>query len=297
MILHQLMIFTRVAEEKNFTRAAESVYLSQSTISTHISNLEKQVGHKLFDRIGKEAVMTRFGEKLYPYAKEMLALQEKALWELKEIQEVDAVLKIAASTVPAQYIVPELISQLSGKYHGMKFTVDSSDSRGVSEMLIKGEADIGILGNQYISDKLDYIPIYDEKLILAVPPDYDLPSTLSIKEITKFPFLFRKTGSGTQEVIAKTLHKAHLDISKLKVVGYFDSVQTIKQCIKEGLGVSIISELAVTDYVRQNLIKSIDIKEFTDKRTFYLAYNKGRTLSPLVTEFIELCRSKIRCIE
>ena len=286
MLLHQLLIFTKVAEEKSFTRAADSMYLSQSTISTHINNLEKYFGQKLFDRIGKGVVITCFGEKLYPYAKEILAIQEKVIWELKDIHEVEGQIKIAASTVPAQYILPGLIARFSQKYPGVKFIVESSDSKDVSELLVKGEADLGIMGNQYNIDKLDFISIIEEKLVLAAPPDYNLSDNVSIKDLNGLPFLFRKYGSGTQAIIEKTLYKAHVDITKLNVIGYFDSVQIVKQCIKEGMGVSIISEIAVADYVQQNFVKAYELNEFTEKRPFYLAYNKKRTLSPVVHEFI-----------
>lgn len=293
MLLHQLLIFTKVAEEKNFSRAAESIFLSQSTVSTHINNLEKYFGQKLFDRTGKEVVITSFGEKLYPYAKEILAIQEKVMWELKDMHKVEGLIKIAASTVPAQYILPGLISRFSHKYPGIKFAVESTDSKGVSELLAKGKADLGIMGNQYIPDKLEFIPIIEERLILAAPPDYNLSGNVSLKDLMDFPFLFRKYGSGTQAIIEKTLHKAGVDISKLNVIGRFDSVQTVKQCIKEGMGISIISEIAVADYVQQNFIKTYELNEFTEKRTFYLAYNKGRTLPPAVHEFIVQSRHEL----
>lgn len=287
MLLHQLLVFTRVAEEKSFSKAAESIYLSQSTVSTHINNLEKYFGQKLFDRLGKTIAITYFGEKLYPYAKEMLALQEMALWDLRDLTtKIGGQMKIATSTVPAQYIVPKLISRFAQKYPNIKFTLESLDSENVAKWLAKGEADLGILGNQYFPDKLNFIPLIKEKLILATPPSCQLSSNVSIKKIATLPFLFRKYGSGTQAIIERTLHKANVDISTLNVIGHFDNVQTIKQCVKEGLGVSIISEIAASDYVQQNLINAYELKEFSEKRTFYLAYNKARTLSPLVKEFI-----------
>lgn len=287
MLLHQLHVFTKVAEEKSFSRAADSIYLSQSTISTHIKSLEKYFGKRLFDRLGKEVILTHSGEKLYPLAKEMLALQEKSVRDLIGSKgEIEGHIKIAASTVAAQYIAPKLISRFSQKYPSIRFTLDLLDSKHVAEKLIKGEADLGFLGHQYFPDKLKITPIMEEKLVIATHPSLHFSGNISIKEFLTYPFLFRKYGSGTQEAVEKILQKANVDITKLNVIGYFDSVQVVKQCVKEGMGVAIISEIAASDYVQYNLINAYELNEFTEKRMFYLAYNETRTLSPLVNEFI-----------
>lgn len=298
MLLHQLHVFTRVAEEKNFSRAAESIYLSQSTVSTHINSLEKYFGQKLFDRLGKEVILTYSGEKLYPWAKKMLVLKEKALWDLKDCSGIiEGHIKIAASTVPAQYIVPKLVSRFSQKYPNIKFSLDSLDSKHVAEMLVKGDADLGILGNRYFSEKLNFIPIMEEKLVVITPTSFSFSKSLSVKELTAYPVLFRKSGSGTQAILEKILQKANIDIAKLNVIGYFDSVQVLKQCVKEGMGISIISEIAASDDVRHNLINAYELNEFTEKRKFYIAYNTERTISPLVKEFIDVCKESYEIAE
>jgi LysR family transcriptional regulator, low CO2-responsive transcriptional regulator len=287
MLLHQLNVFITVAEKKSFSRAAEAVYLSQSTISSHINNLEKHFGKKLFDRLGKEIVLTPAGEKLYPLAKEILALQVKAARVLMDTAwNMQGHLQIVASTAPAEYIAPKLIARFSQKYPDVFFTLDSLDSKQVAEKLVKGEADLGILGHQYFPDKLKFIPLTQEKLVLIAPPSFHFNGKLSIHDFTGYPFLFRKLGSGTQATVENLLHKAKVDISKLNVIGYFDSVQIVKQCVKEEMGLSIISEIAASDYVQYQLIQACELDEFTEKRTFYLAYNAARTLSPLVNEFV-----------
>ncbi|HHZ17238.1 MAG TPA: selenium metabolism-associated LysR family transcriptional regulator [Peptococcaceae bacterium] len=291
MLLHQLLAFTKVAELKSFSKAAENLYLSQSTISTHISNLEAYFEQKLFDRLGKEVVLTSAGETLYPIAKEILTLQDKAHWELKKSKnKIDGELKIAASTVPAQYIAPKILAQFAQQYPWVKVNLALNDSYHVAERLGKGDADVGILGYQYLAEKLDYLPLLEEKLVLITPPSFDLPAPVSIKEIARYPLLFRKRGSGTQATLERILLDAQIDLSQLNVIGYFDNVQVIKQCVKEGLGFSVISEVAATDYVQQKWINAYELIELSEKRTFYLAFNKSRTLSPLVQEFINFCQ-------
>ncbi len=290
LLLHQLYVFTKVSEEKSFSKAAESIYLSQSTVSSHINNLEKYFGQKLFDRLGKEVALTYFGEKLYPWAKEILQLKDKALLELKDYKiKIEGHIKITASTVPAHYIVPGLLSRFSSEYPDIKYSLNMSNSREAAEMLAKGKTDLSFTGLKHLTDKLEFIPLAQEKLVAITPPSLRPAAKVSIKELAGYPFLFRKHGSGTQAILEEMLQKAGIDITKLKVIGYFNSVEVIKQCVKEGMGISIISEIAASDYVRQNLVNACEIDELKEKRTFYLAYNKKRTLPPIVDLFIKSC--------
>ena len=294
MLMHQLYVFTKVAEERSFSKAAQSIYLSQSTVSTHINNLEKYLGHKLFDRLGKVVKLNCYGEKLYPIAKEMLALKQKAINNVRDYNtRLEGHMRISASTVPAQHILPELISKFSKIHPGSRFTIDKSDSKQVALLLTKGERDLGIVGYKYFSDKLKFIPLMKEKLVVITPPDLYFPNMVSISELTAHPLLFRNKGSGTQAVLEKILHNFNVDIAKLNIVGYFDSVQVLIQCVREGMGISVVSEIAASEFVKHNLINVYELDDFREVRTFYLAYNKNITISPLISEFISYCNKKM----
>lgn len=287
MLLHQLEIFIQVADRKSFSKAAENLFLSQSTVSTHISNLEKHFGQKLFDRLGKEVVLTPFGEKLYPWAREILVLKDKAFWDIRDwAEKIEGTIHIAASTVPARYAVPFLMAKFINKYPGIKFILDQSGSERVAEKLVKGEAEIGLLGMQYNQDQLTYIPFAEERFVLITPPDLLFDKTISIIDLIHYPFLFRKSDSGTQAILEQMLKKSGLTLNELQVVGYFDSMESLKECVKEGIGISIISSIAATDYLNNKLINAYDISELIDKRLFYFAYHNKRTLSPVAEAFI-----------
>ncbi|GAB6173179.1 selenium metabolism-associated LysR family transcriptional regulator [Paradesulfitobacterium aromaticivorans] len=289
-MLHQLEVFLQVAEKESFTKAAEALFLSQSTVSAHISNLEKNFGQKLFDRLGKEVVLTPFGETLYPWAREILALRDKALWEMKDwTGKIEGHLSIAASTVPAQYVIPLLLSKFLNKYKGIKFVLEQSGSEKAAEKLVKGEAEIGMLGEQYYQEQLNFIPFVEEKLVLITPANLHFRKETSISDLVDYPFLFRKSDSGTQANLEKMLNAAGVPLSELKVVGYFDSLETLKESVKEGIGISIISAIAAVDYVDKKLINAYQIAELPEKRMFYFAHHKKRTLSPLAEAFMNFC--------
>ncbi|NTW05256.1 MAG: LysR family transcriptional regulator [Peptococcaceae bacterium] len=293
MLMHQLYIFIRVAEEKSFSKAAESIYLSQSTVSTHIASLEKYFGQKLFDRLGKKVVLNCFGEKLYPWAKEILLLKEKALMDLKDYKiRIEGNIKICASTVPAHYIVPQLISRFSSQNPDIKFTLETYNSKYAAEMLLRGETDLAFLGLRYYTDKLNYLPLTEEKLVLITPLGVEISNTPKLKDLIGYPFLFRKPGSATQMIVEKILKKSGIDVARLKVVSYFDSVQVLMQCVREGLGISIVSEIAASEFMSHNLIKTFELGELSEKREFYLAYNKEKTISPVGKLFMDFCTAQ-----
>ncbi len=288
MQFHQLVCFVKVVEKKSFSIAAEVLYLSQSTVSTHISSLEKYFGQKVFDRLGKEINLTPFGEKLYQWAKEILQIRENALWDLKDwTGKIQGNINIAASTVPAQYMVPSIIAKFLKKYPQVKFNLTQESSKKTAKSILKGNSDIGMLGEKYFEDKIKYISYTQEKLVLITPSSLKLKDPVHIEDIIEEPFIFRKAGSGTQKVIEKILKQQNIKKERINIIGYFDSVQSIKHGVKEGIGVAIISEIAARDFQKRGLINVNTITEFKEDRIFYLAYNKQKTLSPLAMEFIK----------
>lgn len=289
MQIHQLVVFKKVADTKSFSRAGTDLYLSQSTVSTHIGNLEEFFGRKLFDRLGKQTVLTPFGERFYTWAEQLLNMHSQAIDDLKDYTgELSGVLHIAASTVPAQYMVPRMISFFRQRFRAVTFVVQQGNSEDIADLLLRGRADLGIVGEKYYPEKIEHAPFCQEKLVLITPRSLDLCGPVSVEDLTSHPFIFRSRTSGTQAAVEKQLRQACLDASKLNVIAYLDSVQAIKQAVKDGLGLSFISELAARDYLEQGLFNVYPVQEFSQSRPFYFAYNRGKTLPPYAREFISM---------
>lgn len=294
MQFYQLNAFIKVAEKKSFSKAAEELYLSQSTVSTHISSLERYFGQKLFDRLAREVVLTPFGKRLFYWSQEIMKTKDMAVWDLKDwTGKVEGNIHIGAGTVPSQFMVPFLISEFIKKYPGINFTLSQNSSELVAEDILQGKIDLGILGEQYYPEKIEYMPYLSEKLVLITPRDIELTEPVSLFELLDYNFILRKAGSGTQHAIEKIFKKEGLELPRLKVVAHFNNVQSIKQGVKEGLGISIISEIAAVDYAHSGYINNYTIKEINERRTFYFAYNNKKTLAPHITEFVNYSREKV----
>jgi len=288
MDLHQLYVFTKVVEHKSFSKAAEDIYLSQSTVSSHIQSLEKMLNVPLFDRVGRDSILTPHGERLYGWALKLLQLKDQALLDLsQDMTELRGDIRIAASSVPGQFMIPKMVKQFRNEYQNVTFHVNQSSSKNVAEKVLNGSVDLGILGEKYENDKLQYIPLLKEKLVLISPNQMEFKSPVNIKDILEYPFVMRNTDSGTNAILERFLKINKITKNQMNIIAYTDSSQSLIQFVKEGIGLSIISEIASKEYVEKDLIRMYDIEDFGNERYFYLVYNINRTLSVISKKFIE----------
>lgn len=287
MDLHQLYVFTKVVENKSFSKAAEEVFLSQSTVSSHINALEKSLSVKLFDRVGRESQLTPHGERLYDWAQQLLLLKDQALLDLSEgMTEFRGVIRIGASSVPGQFLIPQMIKQFREEYPLVTFHISEASSKVTAEKVLNGTVDVGILGEKYENEKLHYIPLLKEHLVLITSNDITLKDPVSIHELVNYPFVMRNSDSGTNALLERLLKKNNIPKDQLNIIAYTDSGQSLTQFVKEGIGIAIISEIAADEYSTNDLIKKYRIEGFDEERYFYLAYNKNKTLSLISKLFI-----------
>lgn len=288
MDLHQLYVFTKVVEHKSFSKAAEDIFLSQSTVSSHIQGLEKMLGVKLFDRVGRESILTPHGERLYGWALKLLLLKDQALLDLKQgMAELKGMIRIAASSVPSQFMIPKMVKRFREHYPEVMFHINQSSSKNVAEKVLNGSVDVGILGQKFEDDKLRYIPLLKEKLVLVTPNQMEITEPVHIRDILHYPFVMRNSDSGTNALLESFLKKNHIAKDQLKIISYIEDGQSLLQFVIQDVGISIISEVSAREYSKNNLLKMYEINGFDDERYFYLVYNINKTQSIVSKLFIE----------
>jgi DNA-binding transcriptional LysR family regulator len=288
MDLHQLFVFTKVVEHKSFSKAAEDIFLSQSTVSSHIQTLEKTLNVSLFDRVGRENILTPAGERLYQWALKLLLLKDQALLDIKEgATELRGIIRIATSSVPGQFMIPKMVKQFREQYPKATFHINQSSSKNVAEKVLNGSVDFGILGEKYDNNKLSYIPLLKENLVLITSQHSEIVGTVKIEDLLSYPFIMRNSDSGTNSLIEKFLKKNHISKDQMNIVAYTESGQSLIQFVLQDIGIAIISEMAAKEYYDKNLLKVHDIEGFNDERYFYLVYNQNKTQSMLSKLFIE----------
>lgn len=218
MELRYLDIFCRVYEKKSFSRAAESLYLTQPTISAHIKSLEEDLGIRVFDRLGRQVLPTKAGELLYIYARKIEELGKEAREAITLFTgSLKGHLHIGGSTIPGEYLLPEVIGKFRKISPDVYSTLHIGDTKEVSAMLIDGKIEIGIVGAMIDDSRIDNIKYSDDELILIAAPSYK-DDHLTDDMIGSIPFIAREVGSGSWLAIERAFSAKGLDAGRLNIV-------------------------------------------------------------------------------
>jgi DNA-binding transcriptional LysR family regulator len=295
MDLRRLEVFAKVAELSSFSRAAEALSLTQPTVSEHIRALEDELGVQLLDRLGRGATPTRAGRLLLGYARRMLALSREARQALDQFQgRMSGELVVGGSTIPGEYVLPALIGQFKAKYPDISISLLIGSSRQVSEWLEEGRVEVGVVGARPASRALDAKELMPDELVVVVPATHAWAArrTATLAELQKEPMIVRERGSGSRDAIEHALHEAGISLASLRVVGEMGSTQAIKQAVRAGVGIALVSQRAVEDECRARLLACVKIKDLRVARAFHLVTHRDRTRSPLAQAFVEFVESQ-----
>lgn len=298
MDIKQLETFIAIAKYQSFSKAADSLFLTQPTVSNHIANLEKELNTNLINRSNRKISLTPSGEILYNYAKSMISLKKDAALELSKFQgKMTGHLEIASSTIPEQYLLPEVLFGFHKQYPEITYNLVHFDSKEVVEGILSGDIDFGFVGAKSFHKQLTYLELIEDEILLLTPntpPFTSWPEEVDLDTVLAHPFIFREKGSGSRRLVEEALRGQDLSLKDLKTIAFIENTESIKQCIRRGLGLSFLSKYAVGDEVRYNLLKSFRIKGLHLRRHFYFVYHKNRTTSPLDQEFHAFIKAHFR---
>jgi DNA-binding transcriptional LysR family regulator len=290
MDLRQLEVFSGVYELRSFSRTASALRLTQSTVSEHVRLLEEELGTRLFDRLSRETVPTRAGELLYGYAKQMLALRAEARQALGEfLGQVTGNLLVGGSTIPGEYVLPAVIGRFRERHPRVSITLQISDTRGIVQAVLEGQVDVGVVGADPNGRGLEVKPLMPDELVLVVPAGHPWQgrATVTLDELRTEPLIVREPGSGSRQTLEEALEAAGRSLLDMRVVAEMGSTSAIKQAIKAGIGVSVMSSRAVEDECRLGLLDCIKFQDLPVKRQFYVITHASRSRSPLCRAFLD----------
>jgi len=288
MDLRQLEIFVKVAELKSFSKAAQALRLTQPTISEHIRTLEQELGVRLLDRLGRGAEATRAGQLLLSHATRMLQLQRETLQAMDSFQgRLAGDLHVAASTIPGEYVLPALIGRFKEKFPDIVISLLIGDSRAVVDWVIDGRAEVAVVGARLGHRGIEYRELMPDELVVVVPVAHPWhgKKEIALVDLRAEPMLLREQGSGTRAAFESALAQAGQDLSTFRIVGEMGSTQAIKQAVKAGVGVSVISRRAVDEDSRSGLVWCLKIRDLKVTRAFHIATHRDRSRSPLAEAF------------
>lgn len=261
-----LKTFIAVVEEKNFTKAAEKLMISQPSVSLHIKNLEKEFQTALLNRSPKHFTTTPTGDILYQRAKQMVFLYEQAKAEIYAHHHyVKGELKIAASFTIGEYILPPLLAQLQKLYPELNLDVMIGNTEEVSERVRMLQADIGLIEGHTNENELEIEPFMEDEMCIAAPNQHPLAGRkeISISDLQNEAWVTREKGSGTREYLDHVLSSNGL---RPKSMFTISSNQGVKEAVINGMGLSVLSRSVLRKDLIHREISILHIKDFSLKR-------------------------------
>ena len=293
MNLKQLEAFVQVSESGSFSKAAKELFLTQPTLSAHISSLEKELNVRLVIRNTKEVSLSDDGKDLYRYAKQITDL-EKAIEERFYMDSDDGkhFITIAASTIPAQYLLPKVLMCYRERYPKEQIKIMETDSSEVVTQVVDHMVDVGFTGTVLEKKHCKYIPFYKDELAVITP---DTPEYRILKEqnrddidwIKRKPLILREEGSGTRKEAEKQLKNAGISMEDLDIVASIANQETIKKSVKQGMGITVLSRLAAED---EDGLLIFPIPGADEGRDINLVYNKNYQTTRSADRFIRIVK-------
>ena len=296
MDFRQLEAFIKVVELGSFSKASDVLNISQPSVSTYISLLEKELNSVLINRSTKVLSTTLAGERFLENAKKIISLKRQSVEMLNSLSgKVDGEIRILASSVPALYILPQILADFHKLYPGISFTMSQADTFEVVQKIAAHKADIGFAGSIIEDKKCDFLGFMDEKLVFIAPNNgsYSKNKKHSLEELLYTNnFISRESGSGTRLQYEKYFSENGINLSEIKTCASMDNTHSIINAVIGGLGISIVSELAVRQMIKQNILLPIKLKNVLPKRKIYIVLNKTIVHSHLTKLFMEYVNTK-----
>ncbi|OPZ65129.1 MAG: HTH-type transcriptional activator CmpR [Firmicutes bacterium ADurb.Bin506] len=289
MELRQLSIFLSTARHGSVTDAAKALFVSQPTVSLQIAALEKELGVVLFDRQSRGVELTEAGRILKRYADDILSLADMAAQAMGRYSaEVTGIVRAAASSVPADYVLPAAAAEFLSAHPSVMLELKRASSFDVVQQVLNYDVELGFVGSLAHSSELDAVPLLEDEIIIISAPCGDSTAwtdPVDLDTVLEQPMLCRELGSGTQKTFEDALAAAGVDAETLRVRARFESPEALKAAVACGAGIAAISALAAATDVAQGRLLAFRIKGFDMRRRFHMISHRRKVLSPATAAF------------
>jgi DNA-binding transcriptional LysR family regulator len=281
--LKQLHVFVTIAQEKTLTAAAEKLFLSKPAVSMALSELEKQLGHQLFERKNNRLLMNEMGNALLPLADEQIE-RSQAITRLFDNHHFQGQIRIGSSNTIGNHLLPILLAQFRKlkNHHDQYMWIDNSTSIG--EKLKDYELDIALVEGLLIDKKLHIERWIKDEMVIVAAPTHPLMKKrdLKLENLNNQPWILREKGSGTRDFFITHIGQ-HL--SELNITLELSTTEAIINCSAAGLGLACMSRTAARHALADKRLATLPIN-IDMSRDLYLVWHKDKYQSPILKEFI-----------
>ncbi|WP_241085819.1 LysR family transcriptional regulator [Candidatus Vondammii sp. HM_W22] len=280
----QLKVFEAVATHLSYTRAAKELFLSQPAVSMQIKQLEEIIGLPMFEKIGKKVLLTEAGRELHGYGRSIFGQMEDMEEVMESLKGLNrGRLDIAvASTI--NYFAPRALGGFSHLYPKVKLSLEVTNRKNLVRLLEQNEKDLVLMGQPPEGLDLDAVPFMDNPLVVIAPVDHPLAGVkkIALSRLSEETFLMREAGSGTRLAMKRFFEKRGITIKQGMVM---TRTEAIKQGVRAGLGLGIISTHTMELEMETGRLAVLDVEAFPLNRKWYIVHRRGKRLSPSAQAF------------
>ncbi|MCR4407102.1 MAG: LysR substrate-binding domain-containing protein [Anaerolineae bacterium] len=298
MRLAYLRTFVEVAQRKSFSAAAQALGISQPAVSQQMRRLEEELGVRLLLREGRgPVVLTESGKVVLDFARSTLAAYDALRTELRRLEgEIAGILRLAASTTPGEYLVPQLLAAFRGQYPGVEAQVTVSDTADAVQRVRSGACDLGFIGAPVEGPGLILERLAADEIVLAVYPEHPFAGRkrVSWEEVLAQPLIMREEGSGTRRTVESALMAQGKTLPRESIALTLGSTQAVVQAIRDELGIGFVSALAITRVPPAERLPTVAIEDLTLTRDLFIIYDEARITTHLLRTFVAFARAWAR---
>ena len=274
----RLQVFHTVARQLSFTKAAETLHMTQPAVTFQVRQLEEYFNTRLFDRTHNRISLTEAGQRVYEYADRIFSLYAEMENSVRDLTgEVSGVLMLGASTTIAEYMLPALLGDFKAKYPEVSIRLQVANTDGIVSMVENNAIDLGVVEAPVSNKNLVVETCRMDQMVLAVPPKHELASRKSvpITELNSYPYICREEGSGTREVMLEAMNIAGADPGSLDIVMELGSPEAVKGAVEAGMGISILSRATIEKELKLGSLVAVNL-EVPIERPFSFVHQKQK---------------------
>lgn len=289
MDINQLEVLVAVAQEKSFSRAAQTLHRTQPAVSQAIGRLENEIGELLFDRSSKDGTLTAAGRVLFDLAQQVLNMRQHAHSAIRELKDLHrGKLSLSANEYTVMYLLSVLPAFRSRHPH-IKVEVRRSLASRIPSEILGRDAEIGIVSFKPADKAIASIPVLTDELSLIVVPDHPLAhkKVISVRELGAESFIAHNVPSPYREHVIRTFEKYK---TPLNISMELPTLESIKRFVELGMGVALVPRLTAQTEIARGQLVGVTVREMKSERRLHLVYRKGASLSHAANAFLQLAR-------
>ena len=286
MDLNYFYTFKEVVRWGSYTQTADELGYAQSSVTTQIKKLEEHYDVKLFERVGRKMRLTQSGEQLYEYVKDIIKLADEAENQLRKDSNLKGTIRIGTVESLAAYFITPYVKSLKEQHPELRIRLESGLCPNLIEGTMDGTFDVTILLDRLQKQpNLTTIPVRQEKMVMIASPDHPFQSKMTINKLETETLILTEEGCSYRVLLEQLLKEKNI---QAKSVISFSSLEAIKQCVADNLGIALLPRIAVEREIQSGKVIALPFEQDNIEVYTQVVYQQKKWISPPLKQFISL---------